>query len=314
MAGSAFPITNYPNGFSSVVTILGQPILSVQSNNVWWVDSNNGSDGNPGTFQRPFDTLARATAFMKAGDTIMVAAGHTETWSDATTMAMSVANVRVIGLGVGSQRPSFTLDTVAGTTVTVSAAGVTFCNCRFIAGFAGITSFFTLTTAAAFTLDSCRFTKTSTNYATYVVDTNTTDNAADGLTIAGCEWYDTSTSTISMVKLDGTTNAVRLINNYINLGLNNDNGAAINCATTKYLTNFEARGNVVYRLITSDTGGGFVNSDTTTHTGVLADNYMQVNIAGTPIWIVAASGMAFFENYLSGVLGASGFILPARDS
>ena len=314
MAGNSFPITNYPNGFSSVVTILGQPILSLQSNNAWWVDSVNGSNGNPGTFQRPFATLVRATAFMKAGDTIMVAAGHTETWSAVATMAMSKANVRVIGLGVGQSRPVFTLDTLAGTTVTVSAAGVTFVNCRFVAAFAGITSFFTTTTAKSFTLDTCDFAKTSTNYATYVVDTNTTDNAADGLTIVGCRWNDTSNSTLSFVKLDATTDSIVFNNNWVSLGLANDTAAGFTCATTKFLTNFLAVGNVIRRLNTSVTAGFFVSSDTTTHTGMLANNYAQTAVAGTPIWIVASSGMAFMENYMSGVADASGFILPARDS
>ena len=314
MAGNSFPITNHPNGFSSVVTILGQPILSVQSNNVWWVDGSTGADGNPGTFQRPFDTLERATDFMAAGDTIMVAAGHTEAISTATYLTFDVANVRVIGMGVGQGRPTFTFDSVAGATINVSANGVTFANCRFMAGLADITAAFTLTTAKSFTLDTCSFGKTSTFVFDYIVDMGTTDNACDGLTIVGCDWYDTSTSNVGFVKLDATTNGVRFLNNFIDLGLVNDVGMGFACATGKYLTDFLAIGNIMRRLITSDTGGGFINSDTTTHTGVLANNYMQVNMAGTPIWIVASSGMSFFENYISGVNGASGFILPARDS
>ena len=51
------PISNYPNGFSQGVSILGMPVLNSYAGSVFWVNSNGGSDGNKGTRERAFGTL-----------------------------------------------------------------------------------------------------------------------------------------------------------------------------------------------------------------------------------------------------------------
>lgn len=59
LIGGNMPYSNYPHGFSHGVTMRNIPVdLSINPKaNIFWVDSNNGSDSNKGTFTFPFASL-----------------------------------------------------------------------------------------------------------------------------------------------------------------------------------------------------------------------------------------------------------------
>lgn len=152
-------ISNYPQGFAYGLNIRGMPLLQMQAGNVYWLDNSvvlstpqsaAGSDGNRGTYQRPFATLAGALTFCAQGrgDIIFVGAGHRETISSATAVALNVAGVAIIGLGAGPFRPTFTLDTATTANIPVQAAGVSIQNCLFLANYADIASVFTVASAS----------------------------------------------------------------------------------------------------------------------------------------------------------------------
>ena len=125
------PLSNYPNGFSQGVNIRGVPVLNTYGGNVFWVDSNGGSNGNKGTFDRPFATIdysiGRCTA--SNGDIVMAKPGHAETL--AADIAMDVIGVWVYGLGWGTLRPTITVGAFDGT-VAMSAANCALSNIRFV--------------------------------------------------------------------------------------------------------------------------------------------------------------------------------------
>ena len=75
------PISNYPNGFANGVNIRGVPVLNTYGGNVFWVDSGAGSNGNKGTFDRPWATIDYSIGKCTAsnGDVVMVKPGHAET-------------------------------------------------------------------------------------------------------------------------------------------------------------------------------------------------------------------------------------------
>jgi hypothetical protein len=149
------------------LTIREIPIHTAYPGKVFWVyngtalhgGQRGGSDGNKGSFNSPFATVAYAITQCTAnrGDVIMVKAGHTETISDATTFAGNVAGVAVVGLGTGSLRPTFTFDTANTATIPVSADNVAFKNCIFVANFLSIAAPFTLATAKNFAVEDCYF-------------------------------------------------------------------------------------------------------------------------------------------------------------
>lgn len=319
------PASSYPRGFPQGVTIRGVPVTQAHPGKVFWVSNastlqvgqRGGSDGNKGTFDSPFGTLDYAIGQCTAnrGDVIFIKPGHAETISSATAVAADVAGVAIIGLGTGSLRPTFTLDTATTATIPVSAANVTFKNLIFTANFADIVSFFTLTTAKYFTLEDCYFKATATNMnALYVVDTDATSNNADGLAIINCKWIEPDTATVSMVKMDGTNADVTLENNFVELGVNNNKAALVTIATGKVVTNGYIVGNKIYRLNTDTATGAIVVSSDGTNTGIVANNFAQHADVAAELLVTASSGWGTFDNKASGVAAASGYLLPAADS
>lgn len=316
----------YPNGFTQGVTLRGVPIIQTHPGQVFFVGNGSarlqgqrgGSDGNNGTFLSPFGTLDYAVGRCTAnrGDIIFILPGHAETISTATALALDVAGVAIIGLGSGSLRPTFTLDTATTATIGVSAANIAVKNCIFTANFADIVSVFTLTTAKYFTLEACYIKATATNMNfLYVVDTNATTADADGLAVVGNKWIEPDTATESMVKMDGTNADVVFDGNFLNLGVGNNKAAGITIATGKIVTSLMFTNNRVFRLNTDTaTGGILIVTDGSTNSGFVAGNYIQTADTAGEVLVTASSGLGFFENRESGVQGATGYVLPTADS
>lgn len=319
-------MSNFPNGFPNGVSIRGIPLQQAYSGQVYWVNGSSvlppngigGSNGNKGTYLQPFATLDYAVGRCTAGrgDIIMVMPSHTETISSATALALDVAGIAIVGLGSGTNRPTFTLDTATTTTVGVTAANISIVNCIFTANFADIVAVFTLGAAVNFALQDCLIKATATNMNFLnVVDTNATSNNADGLYIEGNTWIEPDTATLGFIKMDGTNDRVTFANNYINVGLKNNTATIMAIATTKVVTSLDCRGNEVYRLNTDTaTGGLFITTDVSTNTGMIANNFAQHADVAAEILVTASSGFGFFQNFASGVAGASGYLLPAADS
>lgn len=320
------PMSNFAQGFASGVTIRGVPILQTHTGQVFWVGNGTAqlsnqygaSNGNSGSFNAPFSTLDYAIGQCTAnrGDIIFVKPGHAETLSAAGAVALDVAGVAVVGLGSGSNRPTFTLDTATTTTISVSAANVSVQNCIFTANFADIVSVFTLTTATDFSLERCYIKATATNMNFLnVIDTDATTGNASGLYIAGNKWIEPDLATLGFVKMDGTNADVTFLNNRLNLGVNNNVASFFAIATGKVVTALLCEENRLYRLNTDTaTGGVLITTDGSTNTGMIVRNYVQTADTAGEVLVTASSGFGFFENRQSGVAGAGGYALPTADS
>lgn len=176
------PISNYPNGFAQGVNIRGIPLLSAYPGQVFWVSSGSGSNGNAGTFDRPFGTIDYAVGRCTAnrGDIIVVKPGHTETVSAAGGLALDVAGIAIIGLGAGSLRPTINFTTVVGADMNVDAANITVFNLLFTGGIDALTGPIDVN-AADFTMLQCE-TRDVTGQAT---DFIVTDDNCDRFYISG---------------------------------------------------------------------------------------------------------------------------------
>lgn len=166
MAISAGP-SNYPGGFTTGVTIQNTPVSIPHPGKVFWVNNSSvlapggiaGSNGNDGTYLRPFSTLDYAVGRCTAnrGDVIYIMPGYTQTMSAADAVDIDVAGVRVIGLGRGTLMPTFTYDNSAGEFV-IGANNVRIENLRFVPSVTGITH--AVNVEATFTrseIVNCRF-------------------------------------------------------------------------------------------------------------------------------------------------------------
>lgn len=159
------PMSSFPQGFAAGLALRGVPLLQTQTGNVLWVGNgpvtsggpshnpvrrSNGSDGNPGTFQKPFATLnyALTQCLQGNGDIIFVLPGHRETISSASILTLGCADAAIIGLGAGASRPTLTFTTAATANLPLRAANMSLQNLLFVANFADIASFITAVTAS----------------------------------------------------------------------------------------------------------------------------------------------------------------------
>ena len=321
------PMSNYPTGFANGISIRGVPLLQTHPGLVYWVYNGttldtghkNGSDGNVGTFNAPFATLDYAIGRCRAnkGDIIMIKPGHAETVSSATALALDVAGVAIVGTGIGSNRPTFTLDTATTATVGVTAANIAIQNVVFSANFADIVSVFTLVAAKNLTVNKCDFVATATNMNfLHVIDTGTVTADADGLSVTGCKWLEPDAATLAFALVDGTNARWEINDNIVITGAATaDVAAMFTCATTKILTQMTCLRNSVQ--ITGNAGsvaGLWLTTDATTHTGIMAYNNLKHIDATTEIWQTSNAGFGLFENRATAVGTAQGYLLPAVDA
>lgn len=176
------PRSNYPSGFAGGLTVRGMPLLAAHPGEVFWVSSTSGSNGNKGSFDRPWATIDYAVGRCGSnrGDIIMVKPGHVETVTAAAGLALDVAGIAIVGLGAGSSRPTVNFTTAVGASMVVSAANVTVMNLLFTGGIDALTSPVHIQ-AADFAFVNCE-TRDVTGQAT---DFIVTTAAADRLMVDG---------------------------------------------------------------------------------------------------------------------------------
>ncbi len=318
--------SNYPNGFPAGITLRGVPIQMTNPGAVFWVSNNNtnlltgvngGTDSGPGTFTQPFATLEYAIGRCKAnrGDIIFVKSGHAETVSSATALNFDVAGVAVVGLGQGTTRPKFTLDTANTATIPVSAANMSIQNCQFVANFLSIAAAFTLAAAAEFTVQNCYFYDTSSilNFLNIVKSTGAA-NTVDGLTfndnvVKNLGVTSNNTTVLTANDIDRLT----MQRNYLKWAVQNNVAIGV-IVTAGVLTNLICTDNMGYRPNTTTAGGSLINVGGTTSTGIVARNLVQTLTTTSDLLFTTTVGLAAFNNYVTGVVGASGFLIPTADS
>jgi len=116
--------------------INGIPMLGshMTTGNVFFLDSNTGSDSYNGqSIRTPKATLNGVMDVCTAnkGDIVYVMPGHAENVSAATTQIIDVAGLRIIGVGVGDTRPTFTY-TATGGSFEIDAADTYIENIKFL--------------------------------------------------------------------------------------------------------------------------------------------------------------------------------------
>lgn len=316
------PVNNfsaYPGGFSNGVTIRGVPIVSTRTGNVFYVSSVSGNDsgGADGTITKPFATAqyAKGRCTANNGDTIFCMPGHAETIANATTLTMTVADIAVIGLGAGSRRATFTFTTATTANIPVSAANVTFQNLLFVANFADVASFITIAAAPEFCVAGCEFRDTSSVLNALTCVTTTVTVNADGFQFISNRVYSLgTTAATTMIVIAGTMYRITINGNYY-IGAALSNTAALLEHGALNVTALEMGGNRVYRPTTDTaTGAILIKTTATVNTGIAYDNYVGCLDAEGIILFTSGSDYAPVQNFVTGAVDASGFLLPAADT
>ena len=321
-------MSNYPNGFANGVTIRGVPLVQAHPGKVFYVNNSSvlastddgvaGADSPAsGTYQRPFSTIDYAIGQCVAsrGDIIFVMPGYTQTITLATEIVMDVAGIAIVGLGVGSLRPTITFGAAAAN-IPVTAANMSITNVLCVNNFADVASNFTNTgTAVAtdLTIENCEFRDTTAilNALTVLTD-NATDNSLDGLNFLNNRISSLGTTAATTpIVLASVANRMKIDGNFTVHAVLNDTPGLIEMNSENCLS-VEISNNVGTRPNTSSTGGSFVGSPGTC-TGVCHGNKFFQLDASAGIWIATGSGLGFLENYspITGAADKNGLINPA---
>jgi hypothetical protein len=297
----------------------GRPIGAVPAGlgrgKTFYVDSGvAAADGtSPDT---AVGTWAAAVALATAsqGDTIIIMPGHAESIASSTAITLSKAGVRTIGLGEGDTRPTITIGTANTATINVSAASNSVENIVFVANFLSIAACFTLSTAKAFVLKGCEFRETSSvlNFLNIVKGTGAA-NTTDRLMAVDNYWKGLGVTSISSFFLSADAlDGVVLRRNRVVHNHAVDTSSLLKM-TTGACTNLDCGDNVVVTKQTANTAGTLLDVGASS-TGIVYRNFVGSLVTAGDKLFTTTVGLFPFENRVSGVVGATGFVIPAVDS
>jgi hypothetical protein len=320
-------MTTFPKGFANGLNVRGMPLVQSQPGAIFWVSNattllvgqKSGSDGNRGTYDAPFATIAAALSACTAGrgDIIFVKPGHAESINDATTLALNVAGVAIVGLGSGANRPTLTFGTTTAANIPVTAADMSIQNFLFKCNFAAVASVFTATstnTPTDFAVEGCEFRDVASNKNfVSIITGNATANSMDGLRFVGNRISSLgTTAATTALKLSSATDRVTVTDNFGNWAILNDTACML-AAGSNNVTNFDFGRNRLQKPNTSSTGGSFISGSGTAWTGHCYDNYLYQLDNSAGIWIGTSTGLAFSQNFspITGAADKSGLINPA---
>lgn len=259
-------------------------LLSGGNGSFFYVDS--GTDQTTGVnWANAVGTLDEAINLCTndAGDIILIAPGHAETLDGADGFDADKTGIKIIGLGVGENRPVFTYDTATDEGV-IGGDDVEIHNCIFLAHVTDVAHAIDVETGAEnFVIEGCDF----------VMDTEATDEFTDAIEIAAncdngrienCRFYmggGGADTAISYVGAD----YLRIIDNEIY------GDYAVGCieSLTTVSVQVTIKDNVLYN---GDISIGLntepcleLKSD---DTGVVANNVLVCNVANPELAVVGA--------------------------
>jgi hypothetical protein len=180
-------MTNFSDLHGDSSDVLNIAQLGNPYGNTWYVDSTHAAKSDATGFgtdpDTPFATLdyAIGAATANNGDLILLAPGHAETKAAGSAWAADVAGVKIVGIGQGADRPTFSMTNTA-TVTTISAASVWLENVVLLAGVDSIVAPLTISGPDC-TLKNVEFrAPAAVEFITPVITTAT----ADRLTLDGC--------------------------------------------------------------------------------------------------------------------------------
>lgn len=256
-------------GKTFVVMPVGHPNFAVASE-ILIPDA----DGLPRFYQTLSAALLNCVA--DRGDTVYIAEGYTEAITGAWG-GVPIAGVRIVGLGDGTNRPTFNFTTATTANMALNAARFSFSNCVFTIGFDAVVAMLTVTAADVGFFD-CEF---NTNNATMgAVQCIVTAATAARLRVVSCRFLGpaVNSGTTTTSQIDHEVGVDYLIQNNYFCGKMTQ--AIVNATTL-------LRGNIDSNRFVISTGTVAITMASAS-TPFITNNRINVPSGSTPI--VAAAG------------------------
>ena len=301
--------SNYPGGFAQGVTIKGIPLTVTNPGKVFWVGGTalapggvGASDGNDGSYRRPFSTIDYAVGKCTAnrGDIIMVMPGHSEDIGAASALDLDVAGVAVIGLGTGTDRPDLNFSATAGT-VELAADNVTLYNLTLTADVSAVVVGVNVD-GDGVTIDNCEFNFNATgdDFKT-MIDADT----VSGFTLSNSRLIaeDNVAGAVTGLRFDTVTQGVVKGNFFIGewstAAIKGEGAADVQALFAD---------NYIYNADT--TGGEGIDLDAAS-TGMIVNNRLGSLFPTAPETTFDPGSCLCLENYIVNAINESGILVPA---
>jgi hypothetical protein len=307
--------SNYPSGFQNGVTIRGVPIDIPHPGEVFYVNNSTvlakggvgGSNGNPGTYQKPFSTIDYAVGKCTAnrGDVIYVMPGHSETITAASAIDFDVAGIKVIGLGHGSKQAQIKSNH-ADATIVIDADDVQLINLRFTSTITGVAiGVSVLTLATDSVIKGCRFDVETTTTDEHVIAINY-GVGCDRFLVEDCTFDEGLGGAATAIKLVGATAGGTIRNNRIT----GDYSLACISGITTLSTEIYIENNLLVNGGSANVGAVATISMVAASTGVVRGNTSFCNV-GTGALHFVNTGMFHGDNWLGEDAGSANTASPA---
>jgi len=277
----------------------------------FFVDSATGASTNTGrTPASPFATLAQAVAACtpSKGDRIYLMPGHAETISAAAGIAIGTAGITITGLGVGSNRPTFSWSATASTW-TITAANVTIRNIRCTASIDEVVVLFS-SSAAHLTLDAVDYFETPSCQAIKFLLTTA---ASTDLVVKNCKHVQQTQAASAQPWLTMTgADRYTVIDNDFRLKLNDSATSGVVVAVTTQSVNVVIARNIVHMTgYSASLLSAFLSTSGTT--GMVCDNRIGTDVAANTT-VNDMPGCYSFNNLVTNAIDKSGIIDPVADT
>lgn len=280
--------------------------LEQHPGDIWFVDSGASAASDATGFGRnpdaPFATLDYAIGQCTAsnGDVIYVMPGHAENITAADSIDVDVAGIKIVGLGWGTLKPTFSTTAAAGS-ITVDAANVAIKNLRLVANFGtGTTAGMTLTANATNLLvEECdwRDTSAANEFLLHV----TVPTGVGPCTFRNCTFITAAGSMTNSFLFAGTSTDFTIDGCYFYVDssdtvIDHATGASANLRINRCT------------VINIDTGAaGYCIEQNAAGTGVVSDCRLAYNKNDAEVGVGAATW--WFETYATNTIGTSSGVL-----
>lgn len=296
------PAQGYPIGAR-----IGSTVVLPAGGAVHFLRSTGPADYDPPELAgRIFSTLNDALGQCRAnkGDTVYALPGHTEVISAADQMSNLVAGTKIMGVGVGNERPTFTW-TAATSTFLFDVANVTISNCILLmdpgAGTVNVAAPITVS-AAGCGIYGCLI-RMGTDVNSKVTIGVTTTAAADELTISGNHVYGaTAAEATTLFQLVGADRLV-MEDNYIAGATSSTAVGVVRFATTPSLDIRSKRNTFINRKALSTaavTGLAAVSGESR------EDHFAYLDTSSLTPWLTSTGIMTFHRPTVTNTAGETG--------
>ncbi len=225
---------------------------------------------------KPITTLNGAIALATASkyDTIYLMPGHVETISTAALSPdLSKIGLKVIGLGEGALRPTFTF-THVDANIIFSAASCSLRNVVLVAGVDNVVELVDLNATDGI-VENCEFRDAAGFQATTAVDiTGAGANAADRCVVRGCKFYSEAAGAVNAIQISQVEDALVIENNLIT---GDYSDAAI--SSNQICTSMLVKGNIIRNVNAAD----WAIELTAAATGWCVDNRLMSDAVATAL-------------------------------